>query len=69
MQFVEVLFQDGGVVEGVDEVGEVVDVFGEGGDAVGVYLFDGGGEGEGLCRREIGLVAERGTGQDKRDGN
>jgi len=47
LQLVEVLLQDGRVVEGVDEVGEVLDVLCEGGDAVRVDFLDGGGEGEG----------------------
>ncbi len=47
LQLIEILLQDGRVVEGVDEVGEVLDVLCEGGDAVGVYFLDRGGEGEG----------------------
>jgi hypothetical protein len=56
LQFVEVLFEDRRVVEGVNEGGEVCDVCGEGGDAVGVYFFDGGGEGE--REDEVGGVGE-----------
>jgi hypothetical protein len=48
LELIEVLLENG-VLEGGDEGGEEVDVGAEGGDAVGVYLCDGGGEGEGLC--------------------
>ncbi len=64
MELVEILFEDRGVVEGVNEGGEVVDVFCEGGDAVGVYPFDVWGEGK--CLESVRRVEEGGGGKGER---
>jgi hypothetical protein len=50
LELSQVPLEDLGVVETVDELGEVVDVLCQGGDAVRVDLLDVGREREGLLR-------------------
>jgi hypothetical protein len=55
LKFIQILFQDHGIIEAVDEFGKVSDIFRQCCDAVRIDLLDIRGEGKSLLPNQTGM--------------